>query len=75
MIRYSLVTMETSSSDESTGTCSYDGDVSVAIVDNVAESNLTQIFTELLELKKYEDGYQVLLTMQTIVFSGHFKDR
>ena len=54
--------METSSSDESTGTCSYDGDVSVAIVDNVAESNLTQIFTELLELKKYEDGYQVLLT-------------
>jgi hypothetical protein len=52
--------METSSSDESTGTCSYDGDVSVAIVDNVAESNLTQIFTELLELKKYEDGYQVL---------------
>ena len=52
--------METSSSDESAGTCSYDGDVSVAIVDNVAESNLTQIFTELLELKKYEDGYQVL---------------
>ena len=56
--------METSSSDESTGTCSYDGDVSVAIVDNVAESNLTQIFTELLELKKYEDGYQVLLTYE-----------
>ena len=55
--------METSSSDESTGTCSYDGDVSVAIVDNVAESNLTQIFTELLELKKYEDGYQVLLLL------------
>ena len=60
--------METSSSDESTGTCSYDGDVSVAIVDNVAESNLTQIFTELLELKKYEDGYQVLTYADNCLF-------
>ena len=55
-----LVTMDTSSSDESTGTCSYDGDVSVAIPDIIVESNVTEIFTELLELKKYEDGYQVL---------------
>merc|ERR1712223_126360 len=51
-------TMDTSSSDESTGTCSYDGDVSVAIPDIIVESNVTEIFTELLELKKYEDGYQ-----------------
>ena len=26
-----------------------------------SEENVTQIFTELLELKKYEDGYQVLV--------------
>ena len=25
-----------------------------------SDENVTQIFTELLELKKYEDGYQVL---------------
>ena len=43
------------------GSCSYDGDVSVAVPDVVVpDGNVTQIFTELLELKKYEDGYQVV---------------
>ena len=52
--------MDTSSSDESTGSCSYDGDISVAVPDIVVpDASVTQIFTELLELKKYEDGYQV----------------
>ena len=64
-----LVTMDTSSSDESTGTCSYDGDVSVAIPDIIVESNVTEIFTELLELKKYEDGYQVLHWIENDFFS------
>ena len=45
----------------SIGSCSYDGDVSVAVPDVVVpDGNVTQIFTELLELKKYEDGYQVV---------------
>lgn len=28
------------------------------------EPNTTQIFTELLELKKYEDGYQVIFVIK-----------
>ena len=54
------VIQEESSSDEFTDSCSQNGDAIVSGTDTVSlDENVTQLFTELFELKKYDDEYQV----------------
>ena len=66
--------MEISSSGEESSTCSADAEIQLSpLLPEIVVENSTQIFTELLELKQYEDGYQVTvykhITIMPLVYS------